>query len=538
MSNKLNMSQRTAEILSLLITFLTIITAAIPVSGNLLTTNDETFDLLSVAAPNCRFGVVPFGDNQGTRLSDFGVGWYLNFTANSANTAPSDIEFVPVIRLKQVKNGAIYLDDYTVDPPLTEAGLGAKIAANLGTTWIVGNEPDRGPSSGSSPQDDLQPEMYARAFHDVHEFIKSHDSSAKVALAGLVEITPGRLQYLDMVSDAYHNAYGMEIPADVWNMHLYIMPEVNPSGGLNDIASVAVGTNPALGMRETIGRSEAYLCGDPDNGVYCWADHDNLTIFERQIRDMRTWMKQHGQQNKSLIISEFSILYGYDTNPDGSCEYLQDEFGECFTPTRVSNYLRNTFDLINGSGAMTDMSIGYPQDEYRLVQQAMWFSMYFEGPGKASNLFSTSVLTGTTAMGQAFQAEIAERNPVPNLLPWNAANVPGFIIAPATTATVTLSVDIYNNGSTAVTNPITVTFYTDAAMTDAIGSAVVPNLNGCARGPVSVSVEWTGLTSGLHHYWVKADSNDALVEGSENDNTTSGIVIIDPKQIFLPITQR
>jgi hypothetical protein len=519
----------------LLAVFATITITNARVSGESLDTNNQLFDL-TVPAPNCRFGAVPIGTDQSTKLSELGAGWYLNFSTGGYGSVPSTVEFVPVIRLKQLKSGDVYLNGYTVTPPLTDIGLGAKITTYPGATWIIGNEPDRGPSAGSSPQDDLQPEMYARAYHDVYQYIKARDPNAKVAIAGLVEITPGRLQYLDKVWAAYETAYGTGMPVDVWNMHLYVMPEVNPQGLPNDIANVAVGTDPALGMRETAGRSEAYLCGDVNNKVYCFADHDNLSFFQRQIRDLRTWMKNHGQQNKPLLISEYSILYGYNA-PGGVCEYLQDEFGQCFTPTRVSNYLRNTFDLIDGPGMMVDTSLGYPQDNYRLVQQAMWFSIYYNGAGQSSSLYKED-LSEMTTMGQAFQSEIVERNPIPNLQPWNAANVPGFAIAPSTTATVTLSVDVYNNGDTAVTTPTTVTFYSDQGMTSEIGSAVLPNLNGCARGPVSVGVNWSNLTEGVHRYWVKVDSGGVLAEESESDNTTSGLVIINPKQIFLPAAFR
>jgi hypothetical protein len=247
---------------------------------------------------------------------------------------------------------------------------------------------------------------------------------------------------------------------------------------------------------------------------------------------MRTWMKAQGHQNKPLLITEYSILYSYEN--DGETCHYQDEYGKCFTPTRVSNYLRNTFDLVDGVNGMTDTSIGYPQDNYRLVQQALWFSVYTDLPGKVSNLYGNELLNTMTGVGSAFQAEMAERTPVPNLSAWNADNVAGFITAPASSVTVTLSVDVYNNGDTAVTSPTTVTFYANQAMTDVIGSTTVPNLDGCARGPVSVSVDWPDLTSGMHQYWVKVDSANVLAEVSESDNLTSGFVIIDPDQVFLP----
>ena len=539
MTDKSTRLQKTTGTIALLAALLIILVAVLPAAGKALMNENQPLDR-SAEDLSCRFGVAAFG-GQGDKLSELGAGWYLNFGTGAIGAAPAGDEYMPMVRLKQVKSGDTYLDDYTVAPPLTDTGLGARIDANPGATWIVGNEPDRGPTEGSSGQDDMMPNMYARAYHDVYEYIKGRDPSAKVATAGLVEITPGRIQYLDMVSFAYYAAYKTEIPADVWTMHLYVMPEVTPTGEVSNLAAVALGTDPALGMRESGGASN--LCGDVNNDVYCFADNDNPLFFERQIRDMRTWMKAHGQQNKPLLITEYSILYPYEEFPDGTCDFLRDEFGQCFTPSRVSNYLRATFDLIDGAGELRDTSLGYPQDEYRLVQQLLWYSLYTEDVGNASNLYKSNTLTETetlttvTLAGAAFQAEIGERTPQPNLSPWNAANVAGFVIAPATTATVTLSADIYNNGTTAAITTTT-TFYADAAMTNVIGSASVPAMIGCARGPVSVNVEWNGLTPGVHTYWVKADSSAVVSESSENDNVTSGVVIIDPQQIFLPAVLR
>lgn len=535
MSDKLDKSKRVAGLFAILITvFIAIIVTAMPAIGKTL---DETNEPLAVsaAALSCRFGTTAWNSAQGEKLAELGAGWYLNFGPNAVATVPSNIEFVPMVRLSQDKIGDdIYLDSYSVSPPLTDAGLGAKIDASPGATWVIGNEPDRGPAGGGTGQDDMMPDMYARALHDVAEYIKDRDPTAKTASAGLVQITPGRIQYWDMVADAYYAAYKEPLPVDVWTMHIYVMPEVRPDGSINNLASVAVGTDPALGMKESGGA--ANLCGNVNNDVYCFADHDNIDFFKRQIKDMRIWMKAQGQQNKPLLITEYSILYPYETEPDGSCEFLQDEYGNCFTPARVSNYLRNTFDLIDGVSELKDVNLGYPQDENRLVQQVMWWSLNAEHyPGSVSNLYNDD-LTALTVVGSAFKSEVADRTLLPNLFPDNAAHVSGFIIAPATTATVTLSVDVYNNGNTAVTAPTTVTFYNNAALTpvNEIGSISMSNLDGCARGPVTVSVPWSGLISGVHRYWVKVDNGNVVNESNENDNIASGLVIIDPYQNFLP----
>ena len=536
MSDKLDKSKRVAGLFAILITvFITIIITVMPVIGETIVEKDEP-RAVSTEALSCRFGTTAWSSAQGEKLAELGAGWYLNFGSNFISTAPANSEFVPMVRLKQDKIGDdIYLDDYSVSPPLTDSGLGAKIDAHPGVTWVIGNEPDRGPGEGSSGQDDMMPAMYARALHDVAEYIKDRDPTAKIAAAGLVQITPGRLQYLDIMAEVYYTTYNEPLPVDVWTMHIYIMPEVRPDGSVNSLASVALGTDPALGMKESGGDSS--LCNNVNNNVYCFSDHDNMDFFERQVRDMRTWMKAHGQQNKPLLITEYSILYTYKWE-DGTC--FLDEFGQCFTPERVSNYLRNTFDFVSGNNNMTDVNIGYPQDENRLVQQVMWWSLNAgHYPGKVSNLYNDDLIE-LTVVGSAFKSEIAERTLIPNLFAHNATSAPGFIIAPATTATVTLSVDVYNNGNTAVTVPITATFYNNAAMTPAnvIGSTSVPNLDGCARSPVSVNMSWSGLTSGAHRYWVKVDSDNALNESDEGDNIISGIVLVDPYQNFLPSIRR
>lgn len=526
---------RTAGLLTLLMSALiAIIISTLPVTGENL--SEQEPQAVDAEAYSCRFGTTAWNSAQGPKLSELETGWYLNFTTNAIGTVPENTLFTPMLRLKQDKIGDdIYLDSYTVIPELTDDDLGWRIDANPGATWIIGNEPDRGPTSGSSGQDDMMPDMYARALHDVSKYIKDRDPSAQIASAGLVQITPGRLQYLDMVAEAYYSTYNEPLPVDIWTMHLYIMPETRTNGTPSDLASVAVGTDPALGMRESGGAS--HQCGNVNNNVYCFADHDNLEFFERQIRDMRTWMKKHGHRNKPLLITEYSILYNYELDP-GGC-FLMDEYGNCFDQARVSNHLRNTFDKVYGTSELSDPNLGLPQDNNRLVQQVMWFAMYTTLPGKVSNLYTSEALTSTSAVGKAFQAETAERTLTPNLLPLNAASVTGFITPPASTTTVTLSVDIVNNGDVLATSPVTVTFYDDEAMTpaDVIDSDTISNIEGCAHRPVTASVEWSGLPSGVHQYWVKIDSGSNLVEISELDNTASGLVIIDPGQNFLPITE-
>ena len=264
----------------------------------------------TAVGPNCRYGVTPLSQSQTNWLPDLGAGWYLNFRPVGYDGLPT-VRFVPVLRVQQNKNGCQYLNSYSISPALDDNHLGSIIAAHPGMLWVVGNEPDRGPNPEDClgpAQDDTYPEVYARAYHDAYTFIKGQDPTAQVAIAGLVEVTPGRLQYLDIVWQTYRATYGVNMPVDVWNMHLYILPEALSNGQPNGIANVALGTNPALAIRES--GDNAANCPNPN--VYCWAEHDDLNVFASQVVAMRTWMKAHGQQNKPLILSEYSLLYPFE----------------------------------------------------------------------------------------------------------------------------------------------------------------------------------------------------------------------------------
>jgi hypothetical protein len=489
----------------------------------------------AVGLANCRYGVATLSVNQVDWVDDLGAGWLLNFgpsTANAANSA----EFVPVIGVRQNKDAAgNYLQTYSVHPALSESGLGAAIAARPNALWIVGNEVDRGPNPGeiTGGQGDTFPGVYARAYHEIYHFIKQRDPSAQVANSALVQVTPGRLQYMDLMWGAYKTLYGRTMPVDVWNMHLYILPEVNPSGQPNSIANVALGTSPALGRRESGGN--ANLCPLPE--VYCIAEHDDMNVFHEQVIAMRTWMLQHGQRNKPLILSEFSILYPYvDEGP--TC-YLEDEFGNCFTSQRVTNFLNSSFNYLKNA---VDPNLGYPKDGNHLIQQSLWFSVNNQnGVGNVSDLVRNDALT---QVGQAYKSFV-EAQPVNVNLFVDHTNNSFANTGGAATVNVPISAVIRNNGNVAPGNNFFITFYKDAALTQPIGTTTIPapspstaGMTGCSRLTKPVSVTWNNLTPGVHKFWVKVDSTNGVIEITESDNFGSGTVFVNAQQSYVPVVRR
>ena len=543
------------RLILILALFLVTISAASALSGYATTeSEDNANELFQIYIPmvvnlptetNCRYGVNNRPGLPGNQwMTAIGVGHYINFTASPVGKpVPESVELIPQVRLQQDRQDGEFLPSYTVVPPLTmqQDGLGQIILTNPGSLWIIGNEPD----VANSVQDNMMPDMYAVAYHDIYYFIKQIDPYAHIAIAGLSMMTPGRLQYLDIVWDTYQQQYNEPMPVDVWNMHLYILPEIgfdeegNPR---HSDGKIALGTDPALAKRELEGLP---IIECPKDDVYCRAEHDSLSIFKEQIVAIRSWMKDHNQQNKPLFLSEYSLLYpfvDYDDPVNPTQCFLMDEFGQCFTQDRVITYMQNTLDYLETT---KNPILGYPADDSRLVQQFAWYSMWTgsEMSGASSNLlvedydnYSPDAPNALTQVGRTYSDRVFSRERTINLVAGAAPDIQAKANQPGNTAEVELSVGYSNNGSGFVLDPFWVTFYSDAALTKIIGkSKVEPGstgfINGCSWGRVTdwTSATWTGVPVGPHSFWAKIDSqNNIKGESNEGDNVIRGQVTVTP----------
>lgn len=274
-------------------------------------------------------------------------GWYLNWTpgytvtrtmaqrADPVQMAPPpetnlSMEFYPMVRTPQGR----------LSPGPDE--LAQLAAANPGHTWLIGNEPD------VAWQDNATPEQYAYGYRCAYTVIKQKDPTAQVAIAGLSQITPLRLLYLERLWRFYAKEFGHVMPVDVWNMHAFVLREEANSWGVR------------------IPPGFEYV----SQGVL-WdvADHADLTLVREQVLLMRRWMQEHGQREKPLIISEYGIL-------------LTADYG--FGPSQVADFMVDSFALFNG---LTDSELGDPADQNRLVQRWVWFSTRYP-LYPAGNLFT------------------------------------------------------------------------------------------------------------------------------------------------------
>lgn len=118
-------------------------------------------------APLCRFSV---NDNT-ANLAQFDVarlriGWYINYRAQMTPQRPNGVEFIQMIRLHQTGPTS-----YTTS--LSAAAIQGIATANPGAWWLIGNEPDR-----VEYQDDIEPQVYAIAYHDLYGLIKAADPTA------------------------------------------------------------------------------------------------------------------------------------------------------------------------------------------------------------------------------------------------------------------------------------------------------------------------------------------------------------------------
>ncbi len=522
-----------------------------------------------LAATNCRYGVgyVPSLPRSLDWVPTLDAGWYVNFSASTWGQNVHSAAFTPVIRVRQVQVNGTRTDNFNVMPPLSfnyrdeqgnlQNGLGQMVSSNPGNIWLVGNEVD----VNNYIQDNTMPQVYARAYHDIYHYIKLIDPTAKVAIAGLSMMTPGRLNYLSIVWDTYRSLYGDTMPVDVWNMHLYILEERNLADpNQYGDGKIALGTDPALAKLTSEGFADRCPAlgaadidaNDPRPDVHCRSEHDSVRIFRDQVYAMRDWMAKRGQQNKPLIISEFGLLYAYVLDPNGQY-FLKDEHGQPFAPARVTTYLRDTITFLETA---KDPSLGYAADDYRLVQQWLWYSIVTgpETSGGSSNLINWDTFqslpggdpSALTMMGQAFQQAANASQNWTNLAGGVAQNV----VALAQTnnqGSALLTATFRNSGTLSAITPIQVTFYRDQALTQEIGSVVYdPNVRGAVTGCTwdgrndkRVSVLWAGLPVGTYNYWAKIDTLNAVTETTETDNvTTQGTVTVKPYGTYIPLTSR
>lgn len=284
------------------------------------------------------FGVSKlFGEIALYDVAQLHAGWYSDWDFAVNPPRPAGLEYVQLVRVGRDL------------PPVDQEALKQAIVANPGSIWIIGNEPERRAVQNPSlisHYPDLTPKEYAALYAEYYGLIKGLDPTARVAIGGVVQPSPTRLRWLELVLEEYQALTGSKMPVDIWNIHIQIMREKRDFPGCGDCwgADIPQGINIPEGMLFEI------------------SDNADIAILKDFVWTFRRWMKAQGEQEKPLIISEYGALM--------PSEFLGEtkEAGDQV----VIQFMRQSFDFFLHT---TDPELGDPHDGYRLVQRWLWFSL-------------------------------------------------------------------------------------------------------------------------------------------------------------------
>lgn len=242
---------------------------------------------------------------------------------------------------------------------------------NHGALWLLGNEMDRVDWEGGR-QDEMTPQLYAVAYHDLYTLIKAEDPTARIAIGGVIQFTPLRQQYLETVLSTYQQKYGTAMPIDVWNIHNFVGSEFCRMEKVNN-----VNTRRCYGMGIPAGINVPFNAKQEQRGAYVGEDwrHTDIGTFAAQIQNMRQWMHSKGYGNKPLIVSEYGVLYSslcFTGESLATCKNrLGSHYVDLTNPTVVQDFMISTFEYFifakNSAVSLVDGG--------RLVQRWAWFGL-------------------------------------------------------------------------------------------------------------------------------------------------------------------
>jgi hypothetical protein len=456
--------------------------------------------------PLCRFGVNGALGNYDIR--PLRLGWFVDYQATLSIDTLVGIDYFPMIRLEEIR-GEYRYSIFHGRLETTEEQLKAAIAAHPGAYWFIGNEPDR-----KVAQDDLRPHVYARAYHDLYALIKSEDPTAKIVAGAIVQPTPIRLQYLDLVLESYYQQYRQAMPVDVWAFHNFVLNEASCSYYSKiypgDVLEICWGADIPPGLPEEI-----------VDGLRISVDqNDDIELFKEQVIRFREWLADRGYQDTPVFLSEYGVLMPYDWYPQ-------------FDPARVNAFMDATFDFLLNT---KDPEIGFPGDDYRLVQRFSWYSVD-DNVDHNGALFDRNkpVNAARTPMGDNLAQYTATQRGEVDLYPRAVRLLGSPSVKGQGKVTVTVEALIANSGNLAVQRTAAVRFYNGdpARGGSPIGEAVTVDLAGCGE-QATVQIEWANVAAGEYQLYVQVDGSNFLAETNETNNTTSAPVSVADEQLLIP----
>ena len=453
------------------------------------------------AEPLCRFGVNHAGAGE---LTSFGLaalraGRFIDYRADTP-ARPSGMEQLRMVRLSQPNKSST---NYNSNPNI--ASLVALVQANPGEIWLIGNEPDR-----IIYQDDLTPEAYARAYHELRQAIKAADPTAVVVAGNIVQVSPIRLRYLDLVVAAHRDAYGQAMEVDAWGIHAFILNEQAGNWG----ADIPRGVSATEGW------------------VLTTAQNADFSLVQQPILDFRTWMASNGYQNQPLYVTEYGVLMpdGYGYGP--------------FSPAEVSEYMRRTFDYMLTA---VDSRLGYPADDYRLVQHFSWYSIndkiklvngFFEGFN--GYLFDPDLGNQRSPMGDAYADYAAALESQTDLLVSDVQFDPAIPLAGGEPVTITIQVKVGNAGNTITPQNYTLRLYNGDPNNGGqllSGGEFAGAMAGCGRSRIYTYI-WPNVQPGDYDLFAVASPGAGVTDVKLSNNQLQRKLFFATDLVYLPSVHR
>lgn len=441
---------------------------------------------------NCRFGagqvLHPLTSYDTPSLN---LGWYVDWHTQPGPPTPGGVEYVQVLRVSAGGTSP------------SGSALASLVAANPGAWWLVGNEPD------CIYQDNVTPQVYARVYHDAYAFITGLDPTARVAAGGIVQPTPLRMQYLDLVLSAYASRYGEPLPTDAWSIHSFILRE----------ASCAAYPDSCWGAEIPPGISASHGL------LYALDDIDRLDIFQDRIVQFRQWMRDRGYRHTALLVTEYGTLLPY-YDPDS---LFYDSEGNPFDEARARQFMLGTFDFFRTA---TDASLGYPADEDRLVQRWLWYSLD-DAVSYGGALFNPYTL-GRMGLGDAYAQATGAIPATVDLLAVDVGQQGPIPYSPSSAVTLTVRARVSNVGNTPIAQPVTVRILDGAGHQIGPDQVIGSGMRGCAHVE-ELTVTWPDVPPGTYTVRVIVDPADTVDEEDETNNQAWGRVMVARGQLFLPL---
>lgn len=447
--------------------------------------------------PLCRFGVnTNHVTSAGGGIESFNtqplrLGWYIDYHASATPARPNGAEYAPMIRLHQT--GA---DSYVSTPRGSD--LLTAIDANPGADWMIGNEPDR-----REWQDDIEPSVYAKAYHELYTLIKQRDPSARIFAGNIVQATPVRLKYLNLVLQAYRSRYRSAMPVDGWSIHGFPLNEVScEAASVPDYEQYnqCWGAEIPPGVDDLIGMVFHVRGQNVNEAVQKTAD---INIFKEQVVAFRQWMLENGYRNTPLYMSEYGVLM-----PAG-------RFTPDFPPSRVNAYMTESFNWLLNT---TDDKTGYPLDGNRLVQRLSWYSTS-DNTEFNGNLFNPTT-KARSSMGDNYAGYVAGLTEVADVFPHQLLLNPPVPRAGGVAQNFTVTVKVANSGNSGVAQPVTVRLYrgdpNDGGVQ--IGAARTVRVAGCGEVG-SVQFAWNNVGPGSYELYATVQTTGSVADANPDNNT-------------------